>query len=135
MPLLFSSCIGAGYHVFTVAVITIVLAIVGEFYTERGSLLSAAIFVYAASSPVNGYAGGSMYARFGGRHWIRQMALGAFLLPSLVCGVAFLINFIAIYYHASRAIPFTVMVRILSNKLCIVIFKIYRQLFACDSSR
>ncbi|VDM66180.1 unnamed protein product, partial [Strongylus vulgaris] len=34
MPLLFASCIGAGYHVFTVAVITIVLAIVGEFYTE-----------------------------------------------------------------------------------------------------
>ncbi|PAV82301.1 hypothetical protein WR25_07250 [Diploscapter pachys] len=109
LPLLFSSVIGAGYHVFTVAVITVVLAIVGEFYTERGSLLSAAIFVYAASSPVNGYAGGSMYARFGGRHWIRQMLLGAFLLPSMVCGVAFLINFIAIYYHASRAIPFTIM--------------------------
>jgi len=50
-----------------------------------------------------------MYARFGGRHWIRQMLLGAFLLPSMVCGVAFLINFIAIYYHASRAIPFTIM--------------------------
>ena len=27
----------------------------------------------------------------------------------MVCGVAFLINFIAIYYHASRAIPFTIM--------------------------
>lgn len=38
------------------------------------------------------------------------LILGAFLLPSAVCGVAFLINFIAIYYHASRAIPFTVMV-------------------------
>lgn len=36
------------------------------FY-RRGSLLSAAIFVYAAASPVNGFAGGSMYARFGGR--------------------------------------------------------------------
>jgi len=34
LPLLFSSVIGAGYHVFTVAVITVVLAIVGEFYTE-----------------------------------------------------------------------------------------------------
>uniref|UniRef100_A0A8L8JDQ5 Transmembrane 9 superfamily member n=1 Tax=Heligmosomoides polygyrus TaxID=6339 RepID=A0A8L8JDQ5_HELPZ len=121
MPLLFASCIGAGYHVFTVAVITIVLAIVGEFYTERGSLLSAAIFVYAASSPVNGYAGGSMYARFGGRHWIRQMALGAFLLPSLVCGVAFLINFIAIYYHASRAIPFTVMLAVTAICLFVIL--------------
>ncbi|KJH44835.1 endomembrane protein 70 [Dictyocaulus viviparus] len=121
MPLLFASCIGAGYHVFTVAVITVILAIIGEFYTERGSLLSAAIFVYAASSPVNGYAGGSMYARFGGRHWIRQMALGAFLLPSLICGVAFLINFIAIYYHASRAIPFTVMLAVTAICLFVIL--------------
>ena len=29
-----------------------------ELYTERGSLLSTAIFVYAATSPVNGYFGG-----------------------------------------------------------------------------
>jgi len=33
---------------------------------RRGSLLSAAIFVYAATSPINGYTSGSMYARFGG---------------------------------------------------------------------
>lgn len=38
------------------------------------------------------------------------MVLSAALFPSLVCGVAFLINFIAIYYHASRAIPFLTMV-------------------------
>ncbi len=28
----------------------------------------------------------------------------------MVCGTAFMINFIAIYYHASRAIPFGTMV-------------------------
>lgn len=33
---------------------------------RRGSLLSTAIFVYAATSPVNGYFGGSLYARMGG---------------------------------------------------------------------
>lgn len=38
------------------------------------------------------------------------MVASAFLLPGLVCGTAFFINFIAIYYHASRAIPFTIMV-------------------------
>ena len=38
------------------------------------------------------------------------MVLSAALFPTLVCGVAFLINFIAIYYHASRAIPFLTMV-------------------------
>ena len=37
--------------------------------------------------------------------WIRQMLMSAFLLPTLVCGTAFLVNFIAIYYHASRSTP------------------------------
>lgn len=79
-------------------------------FFRRGSLLSTSIFVYAATSPVNGYFGGGLYARLGGKIWIKQMILSAFLLPALVCGTAFFINFIAIYYHASRAIPFGSMV-------------------------
>ena len=39
------------------------------FYFRRGSLLSTAIFVYAATSPVNGYFGGSLYARMGGKQF------------------------------------------------------------------
>ena len=48
------------------------------------------------------------------------MLLSAFLLPSLICGTAFLINFIAMYYHASRAIPFGSMVAV----TCICLFVI-----------
>lgn len=121
LPMLFSSLIGAGYHIFTVVVITIILAIIGEFYTERGSLLSAAIFVYAAASPVNGFAGGSMYARFGGKQWIRQMVMGAFLLPCSISAVAFLVNLVAIYYHASRAIPFTIMLAVTAICLFVIL--------------
>lgn len=73
-------------------------------------LLSTAIFVYAVTGPVNGYFGGSLYARMGGKLWIRQMVVSAFMLPVFVCGTAFCINFIAMYYHASRAIPFETMV-------------------------
>lgn len=80
------------------------------FSFRRGSLISTGIFVYAATSPVNGYFGGSLYARMGGKRWIRQMLVSAFLVPSVVCGTEFCINFIAIYYHASRAIPFGSMV-------------------------
>ena len=86
---------------------------------RRGSLLSTAIFVYAATAPVNGYFGGSLYAKMGGKVWIRQMLLSAFLLPILVCGTAFVINFIAIYYHASRAIPFGTMVSLAMNISCL----------------
>ncbi|KAK2185289.1 hypothetical protein NP493_241g06067 [Ridgeia piscesae] len=119
-PMLFSAIIGTGYQVVTVSVCVIVFAIVGELYTERGSLLSTAIFMYAATAPVNGYFGGSLYARMGGKVWIKQMMISAFLLPVLICGTAFFINFIAIYYHASRAIPFGTMVAV----TCICLFVI-----------
>ena len=88
---------------------------------RRGSLLSTAIFVYAITSPINGYFGGSLYARMGGKIWIRQMTISAFMLPAFVCGTAFFINFIAIYYHASRAIPFGTMVNRDNHKSSLVI--------------
>lgn len=119
-PVIFSSLIGTGYQIAFVSLCTICIAIIGELYTERGSLLSTAILVYAASSPINGYFGGSMYSRMGGKHWIKQMVTSAFVIPSLVCGMAFFINFIAIYYHASRAIPFGTMVAV----ACICLFVI-----------
>lgn len=81
-------------------------------------MLSTSILVYSLTSPINGYFGGSLYSRNGGRSWIRQMMISAFLVPFLVCGTAFFINFIAIYYHASRAIPFGTMVTV----TCICIF-------------
>ncbi|XP_071528794.1 transmembrane 9 superfamily member 3 [Panulirus ornatus] len=113
-PVLFSALVGSGYQMLTVTFLVILLAIVGELYTERGSMVSIAIFIYAATSPINGYFGGSLYARMGGKVWIRQMMLSALLLPTMVCGTAFFINFIAIYYHASRAIAFTIMVSLFS---------------------
>ncbi|XP_043473138.1 transmembrane 9 superfamily member 3 [Leptopilina heterotoma] len=119
-PMLFSAFIGAGYQITVVVFSVIVFAILGELYTERGSMLSTAIFVYAATSPINGYTGGGLYARMGGRIWIKQMLVSAFLIPVLVCGTAFFINFIAMYYHASRAIPFGSMVAV----TCICIFVI-----------
>jgi len=119
-PLLFSALIGTGSQLAVVVLFVVLFAILGELYTERGSLLSTAIFVYAATAPVNGYFGGSLYARMGGKVWIKQMLMSAFFLPFIVCGTAFLVNFIAIYYHASRAIPFGTMVAV----TCICLFVI-----------
>jgi transmembrane 9 superfamily protein 3 len=119
-PLIFCSLIGTGYHLLSVLFITISLAILAEFYTERGSLLSATIFVYAICAPVNGYFGGSMYSRVGGKRWIKQLVVGAFIFPVTLAFIALTVNSVAIYYHASRAIPFTTMLAI----VCICAFVI-----------
>uniref|UniRef100_A0A915JCR7 Transmembrane 9 superfamily member n=1 Tax=Romanomermis culicivorax TaxID=13658 RepID=A0A915JCR7_ROMCU len=131
-PMLFSALVGTGYQVATVTFIVILLSIIGELYTERGSLLSAAIFVYAATSPKttdgnlqsNGtkisFCFGNVPSNNARKQWIKQMILSAFFCPMCVCGTAFLINFVAIYYHASRAIPFTIMLAV----TCICFFVI-----------
>lgn len=118
--LLFCSLIGTGYQITLVTLCVITFAILGDLYTERGSLLTTTIFVFSITSPVNGYFGSSLYAQIGGKKWIKQMILSAFLVPELVCSTAFFINFIAMYYHASRAIPFGSMIAV----LCICFFVI-----------
>jgi len=114
LPMLLSACVGTGYHLSAVTMATTLLVIVGDLYTGRGSILSTIIFVYAATSPVTGFFGGSLYARLGGNRWIKQMLCGAFFLPSIVCSSTFMINFVSIYYGASRAIPFTTMLAIMA---------------------
>lgn len=118
--LLLSALIGTGYQVALVTFVVIIFAIFGELYTERGSILSTGIFAYALLSPVNGYYGGSLYSQLRGRNWIKQCLVSASLLPSIVCGTAFMINFIAIYYHASRAIPFGTMVAVAAICLFVI---------------
>ena len=119
-PALFSSLIGTGAHIAAVVLAAIFLASFGRLYAERSSMLSTIIFVYAATSPVNGFFGAASFSRFGGKRWIRQMVQGAFLLPGLVCSTAFLVNFIAIYYHASRAIPFLSMIAVAAIVLFVI---------------
>ncbi|XP_065889624.1 transmembrane 9 superfamily member 3-like isoform X2 [Dysidea avara] len=117
-PIVFSSIIGTGCQLIFVAMVCILLAIIGDYYQQRGTLLSTAIFLYATTSPVNGYCGGALYSRLGGKEWIKQTIVGSLLFPLLISTTVIIINFVAIYYHASRAIPFTTMVIV----ACICLF-------------
>lgn len=119
--LLFSALIGTGYQLAVVSMVVILFAIMGDLYLGRGSVLTTVIFVYAATAPLSGFFGGSLYARNSGVQWIKQVLLTASLLPATVCGTAFMINFIAIYYHASRAIPFGTMLVILAIWLFVIV--------------
>ena len=49
-----------------------------------------------------------------GKQWIRQMIFSTCLFPLLVSSVAILVNIVALFYHASRAIPVTSMVSLVT---------------------
>lgn len=120
-PLLLSVCVGTGYHIAVATFCVIIFTIIGDLYLERGSILSTGIYTYALTSIINGFYGGSLYAQMHGKHWIKQCLVSAAFFPSLACGTAFFINFIALYYHASRAIPFLTMLSIVAICLFIIL--------------
>jgi len=60
------------------------------------------------------------------------MLLSSLLLPVLVCGTAFFINFIAIGYHASRAIPFSSMVCLITVYISKATFAIWDPLSSAN---
>ncbi|KAI3384256.1 hypothetical protein SNEBB_002282 [Seison nebaliae] len=117
----FCSLIANGAHAAIVTLVVVLLANVGELYNERGSLLSTVIFIYSICAIVNGFVGGSYYSKMGGQYWIRQLIISASLVPLTVAFVAFVINFVAMYYHASRAIPFTSMLIVISICLFVIL--------------
>ena len=45
------------------------------YLLRRGTLLSTAIFVYAATSPVTGYTGASLYSRIGGTMYMYTVCM------------------------------------------------------------
>ncbi|VDQ03588.1 unnamed protein product [Trichobilharzia regenti] len=54
---LLASLVGSGIHVAFVSFIVLFLALANKLYAERGSFISTAIFVFAATSPINGMIG------------------------------------------------------------------------------
>jgi transmembrane 9 superfamily member 3 len=76
---------------------------------RRGSIVTAMVVCYAFTSFISGYVGGSYYVKNGGKHWIKTLLYTALLLPGVVSGLAFLLNWVAVAYGSLAAIPFVTM--------------------------
>ncbi|KAG0366921.1 hypothetical protein BGZ54_004698 [Gamsiella multidivaricata] len=105
-PMTFAAFVGTGHHLAWTSFFVILYTIFGQEWTERASIMTATIFIYALTSMISGYSSGSQYAQYGGRDWVRVMFLTAAFWPASVAIVTSLNNTIAIYYTSSRAIPF-----------------------------
>lgn len=123
---LLAACVGTGIQLALLSLCVISLTIAGNFFEERGTILTAFIVCYALTSFVGGYVSGGFYARNEGRHWIRTTLLTAMLFPGLCFGIAFMLNTIAIFYHSLAAVPFGYIVAVLllwvflSFPLCLI---------------
>ncbi|KAF9428511.1 hypothetical protein BGZ94_002140 [Podila epigama] len=108
-PMTFAAFVGTGHQLAWTSFFVILYTIFGQEWTERASILTASIFIYAFMSMISGYSSASQYAQYGGRDWVRTMLLTATFWPGAVALITGLNNSIAIYYTSSRAIPFGTM--------------------------
>jgi len=102
---LFAALLGTGTQLATMAFAVILCAIAGTYYVKRGTLVTAVVVSYAATSLVAGLVGGSFYARNGGRLWIKNMATIAGLFPSVILGTGFVLDWIAVAYNSLASVP------------------------------
>lgn len=108
--ILFSSLVGTGHQLVVLVFCVIIFALLGAMYADRGTTVTAFIVCYAFTSFIAGYGGGGYYARNEGKNWIKCMLCTASLFPGVCFAIAFLLNFIPIYYGSLAAIPVGTMV-------------------------
>ncbi|KAL7754226.1 hypothetical protein RI367_000207 [Sorochytrium milnesiophthora] len=115
-----SALLGTGVQLVTLSLVVVLSTIIGDLYTNRSHMLTAAIFTYSVAAAISGYVSASHYAQYGGKNWVRTMLCTALVLPGIVCTSAFVINFVAIAYQSTRAVPFTIMLALLAIFLFLV---------------
>jgi len=111
---LFCAILGNGSQLVGVCVGVLVLACLGVYSQyNRGALFVAALLIFALTSGINGYVTGSMYTKMEGQNWVWALLLSYFLFLGPLFLVGTFLNFVAVAYNSSTALPFGTVVVIL----------------------
>ncbi|KAH0558510.1 hypothetical protein GP486_004837 [Trichoglossum hirsutum] len=107
-PLLLSIFLGSGAQLFVMTGITIVFALLGFLSpSNRGSLGTVMILLYAILAFIGGYVSSRCYKTFGGEAWKRNIIFTPTLIPGIVFGTFFFFNlFLWAQPGSSGAVPF-----------------------------
>ena len=109
-PLLLSVFLGNGAQLFLMTALTIAFALLGFLSpSNRGSLGTAVLILYAILGAVGGYVAARTYKTFGGEAWKQNIILTPLFVPGLVFGTFFLLNLFLWGRGSSGAVPFTTM--------------------------
>ena len=100
------ACVGAGTQLLFVCISVILIGAVGNIYSQRGTVVSAAVVLYMLSAAIAGFVSARLYHRIGGVKWKWNMIVTALLFtgPSFV--VWSILNTVAIFYSSTAALPF-----------------------------
>ena len=110
---------GTGVQLLVLMCLLILSCIAQSLYMEPGGLISTAIGAYALSSFVAGYVSGSryaqqMYSSSERVEWIKVLVLTVSVFPCTIFFILGSLNWIAVAYGTTYAIPFVTMIQVLA---------------------
>ena len=99
--------VGTGTQILSMMVGTTLLAAMGLLSpANRGSLMTAGIFLFAFSGVFNGYSSARLYKSFKMTQWKKTTTRAALAFPVLVSAVFLFLNFLVWGQRSSGAVPF-----------------------------
>jgi len=119
-PMLFSVLVGSGVQLLTMVVAIMTFALLGLLSpANRGSLVTAFIFLFVFMGAFAGYYSSLTYKMFRGTEWKHNTLLTAFLYPGLVASIFFTVNLTLWAKGSSGALPFTSFFTLLFLWFCV----------------
>merc|ERR1712048_1425407 len=109
---LFAAVVGSGFQVFSASLLIILAAIFGNLYDDRGSIATAAVFIYCLSSAWAGMMSAKTYLEYEERTnqgWKMTMLATGLLIPSIVFVVVAGLNTLAWSYGSTTTLGFSTM--------------------------
>lgn len=109
---LFTAFVGAGAQLFVMLFGVLLLSLGDAFRpTRRGRIAAAIVVSYAVTSGLGGYVSARLYRQLGGKNWVWNIVLCAFVVPGPLLLVFAFLNTVAIWNDSSAALPFgTIMI-------------------------
>lgn len=118
--MLLAVLLGSGVQVFFMTLVTLAFACLGFLSpANRGALMSCAIILYVLLGSPAGYTSARIYKSFGGEKWKSNVLLTSMLCSGIVFGLFFIMNLVLWSKGSSAAVPFGILVGLLSMWLLV----------------
>lgn len=104
---LFCALMGTGAQIAAMVAIMILFSTATTLYMGRGAIIISFLIVYCLTSIIAGYTAGGLYARSGGRGWIKTMLWTASLFPAVCFATGLVLNIVGLAYGSLANVPLT----------------------------
>lgn len=113
--MLLAVLVGTGIQILSMAIITMMFAVLGFLSpANRGALMTALVVLFVLCGLIAGYFSARLYKMFKGQQWKKCTLLTAMLFPGIAFGIFFVLNMFLASENSTGAVPFGTLVSLVT---------------------